>query len=140
MTAKVVALKGNLIGRQFAIGSQPITFGRGTENDIVLSTPAASRVHAELRREAGGYVLYDRASTNGTWVNGASVTTRQLRPGDQIMIGDEVFRFDLADTQTTAQPVLVAAAGAKPTAGAGVLRVTVAGGGWSAWTEGDGGF
>lgn len=130
MTAKFVALKGSLTGRQFAIGSEPVTFGRGPENDIVLTTPAASRVHAELRREADGYVLYDRASTNGTWVNGASVTTRQLQPGDQVMIGDEAFRFDLADTQTTMQPVPgPAGAGAAPKAPADVLHVMISGGG-----------
>src|SRR6266700_5902220 len=104
MTAVVVALRGGLTGKRFAIGSRPITFGRGDENDIVLTTPSASRVHAELRREAGGYVLYDRDSTNGTWVNGGSVTFRQLQPGDQIMIGDEVFRFEAADSQTTILP------------------------------------
>ncbi len=130
MNAAVVALRGGLTGKRFAVGSQPITFGRGDENDIVLTTPSASRVHAELRREDSVYVLYDRDSTNGTWVNGAAVTFRQLQPGDQIMIGDEVFRFELADTRSTILPTPTPAGDRlAPQAPKPVLRVTVTGGG-----------
>lgn len=130
MTATIAGLEGGLAGKKFTAGAEPLTFGRGDENDIVLTTPSASRLHAELRREAAGYVLYDKGSTNGTWVNGASVTVRPLKSGDQIRIGDELFRFDVLDTRTTLLPVAAAAAGqsaAQPDER--TLRVTVAGGG-----------
>src|SRR6266516_4541650 len=129
MTAAVVAIRGGLTGKRFAIGSHPLTFGRGGENDVVLTTPAASRVHAELRREAGGYVVYDRGSTNGTLVNGGSVTFRRLQPGDQIMIGDEIFRFEVADSQTIVRPTPTPGDQPAPQAPASALRVTVTGGG-----------
>jgi len=134
MTAAVVAIRGGLTGKRFAIGTHPLTFGRGDENDVVLTTPAASRVHAELRREAGGYVVYDRDSTNGTWVNGGSVTFRRLQPGDQIMIGDEIFRFEVPDSQTTILPTptpapTLASERPAPQAPTSALRVTVTGGG-----------
>ena len=121
MTAMVVGLQGGQAGKQFAVGSRSITFGRGKENDIVLATGSASRVHAELRREAAGYVLYDKGSTNGTWVNGASVTVRPLKSGDQIVIGNEIFRFDAPDARAAVQPA--------PVPKERVLRVTVTGGG-----------
>jgi FHA domain len=105
MTATVVGLQGGLTGKTFEVGSGPLTFGRGDENDVVLTTPSASRLHAELRREASGYVLYDRGSTNGTWVNGVSVTVRPLKSGDQIQIGDEQFRFDALDMRATLLPI-----------------------------------
>src|ERR1022692_3158482 len=128
MRAAVVAISGGLTGERFAIGTQPLTFGRGDENDVVLTTPAASRVHAELRREAGGYVVYDRDSTNGTWVNGGAVTFHRLQPGDQIMIGDEIFRFEVPDSQATIlptpTPTLVGEQPA-PQAPTSALRVTV---------------
>jgi FHA domain-containing protein len=129
MTATVVRLAGGQAGEQFAIGSQPITFGRGDENDIVLTTPAASRLHAELRREAGGYVIYDRGSTNGTRVNGVSVTASPLKPGDQITIGDEMFRFDVPDARATVQAIPIPAGGRAAKAPARALRVTITGGG-----------
>ena len=130
MIAAVVGLKGDLVGKRFAIGSRPITFGRDDENDVILTTSLASRIHAELRPEAGRYVLYDRGSSNGTWVNGASITERQLQPGDLITIGDGVFRFEAADMRSTVLTGSPRTGGrAANAAPESVLRVTVTGGG-----------
>ena len=54
MVATVVGIQGDLAGKRFALGTQPLTFGRGDENGVVLSNPAASRLHAEVRSEADG--------------------------------------------------------------------------------------
>jgi hypothetical protein len=130
MTATVVGTQGRLIGMKFSIGSKPITFGRGDENDIVLTTASASRLHAELRPEASGYVLYDRGSTNGTRVNGVPVTVRALEHGDLITIGDEIFRFDGADSSATTRAVRVpAASNSAAKASSRSLQVTITGGG-----------
>ena len=126
MVATVVGLQGELAGRRFPVGAKPLTFGRGEENDVVLTSPAASRFHAELRFEADGYVLSDRGSSNGTWVNGAQVTSRRLQPDDQIAIGDDVFRFEAADMRQTIQAPAVAV---PRQAQAPALRVTITGGG-----------
>lgn len=117
--ARLIGIQGSLKGRRLALGSEPISFGRSDENDVVLSGEVASRVHAELRHEDGVYVLKDRGSSNGTRVNGTRVTVHQLQPGDEIQIGDEVFRFESgADPGATR---LVPAQN--------VLRVIVTGGG-----------
>jgi len=110
MVATVVGLQGVLAGQRFTIGSESITFGRGDDNDVVLTNLLTSRVHAELRYQDGGYVLRDCGSSNGTWVNGRRVTVHRLQPGDEIVIGGESFRFET--------PASVPA-----------LRVTVTGGG-----------
>jgi len=123
MVATVVGLEGALAGKQFTVGSQPITFGRDDTNDVVLTSLLASRVHAELRPEAEGYVLHDRGSSNGTWVNGERVTDQRLQPGDEMVIGGEVFRFETSDP-LTGQPRKNVLPTALP-----VLRVTVTGGG-----------
>ena len=94
MVATVVGLQGALAGKRFKVGSESITFGRSDENDVVLNNLLTSRVHAELRYEDGGYLLHDRGSSNGTWVNGRRVTVHRLRPGDEIVIGGEAFRFE----------------------------------------------
>src|SRR5215470_1494694 len=130
MTATVVGTQGRLIGMEFSVGSKPITFGRGEENDIVLTTASASRLHAELRPEASGYVLYDRGSTNGTRVNGVPVTVRSLGHGDLITIGDETFRFDGPDSSATTRAVRVPAASSSAAkASSRALQVTITGGG-----------
>jgi hypothetical protein len=63
--------------------------GRGAENAIRLEadTTVSSR-HATLDSRADGLWVEDAGSTNGTFVNGAPVTTRRLlQPGDVIRIG-----------------------------------------------------
>jgi hypothetical protein len=63
--------------------------GRGAENTIRLDgdTTVSSR-HATLDSRADGLWVEDAGSTNGTFVNGAPVTTRRLlQPGDVIRIG-----------------------------------------------------
>jgi len=130
MTATVVGTQGRLIGMEFSVGRKPITFGRGEENDIVLTTASASRLHAELRHEASGYVLYDRGSTNGTRVNGVPVTVRSLGHGDLITIGDETFRFGGPDSTATTRAVRVPAASSSTAkASSRALQVTITGGG-----------
>jgi len=123
MVATVVGLEGALAGKQFTVGSQPITFGRDDENDVVLTSLLASRVHAELRPGADGYVLHDRGSSNGTWVNGERVTAQRLQPGDEMVIGGELFRFETSD------PLTRQAGQAAPPASGPALHVTVTGGG-----------
>ncbi|HEV2259652.1 MAG TPA: FHA domain-containing protein [Streptosporangiaceae bacterium] len=123
MVATVVGLEGAQAGERFTVGTRPITFGRGDENDVVIGSLLASRVHAELRPEAGGYVLHDRDSSNGTWVNGRRVTAQRLQPGDEIVVGGETFRFEMPGAQA-APPGCAAPPGHAP-----VLRVTVTGGG-----------
>ncbi len=127
--AAIVGLSGDAAGKRVTLGRQPVTFGRGDENDIVVTTPSASRVHAEVRPQLGGYVLYDRGSSNGTWVNGEAVTVRPLKPGDEISIGDESFRFETRDTWATVQAASVLAADVPSRAPAPVMRVTITGGG-----------
>ena len=63
--------------------------GRGAENAIRLDgdTTVSSR-HATLDSRADGLWVEDAGSTNGTFVNGAPVTSRRLlQPGDVVRIG-----------------------------------------------------
>ncbi|WP_329115497.1 FHA domain-containing protein [Streptomyces sp. NBC_01465] len=120
-----------MAGRKFAIGSRPLTFGRRSANSIVLSDVSASRLHAEVRREGHGFVLYDMGSVNGTEVNGERVTSRVLQPGDLFTIGEETFSFEAADPLETIMDLSVLEMLTPPPAEvqAPVLRVTVSGGG-----------
>jgi len=64
------------------------TIGRDAACDLVLSDMTVSRSHAGLHREAGGWVLSDAGSMNGTRLNGWRVTEPvRLRPGDEVMFG-----------------------------------------------------
>jgi hypothetical protein len=81
-------------GGRVVLGPEPVTIGRLPESTIVVNDPNASRRHAEIRRVGNDVVVVDLDSTNGTRVNGATVTERQLSDGDQIVIGTTVLRFE----------------------------------------------
>jgi FOG: FHA domain len=70
-----------------------VQIGREIGCSIVLKDPTVSRFHADVRSEAGGYVLYSMGSA-GTKINGQTVTApRMLVEGDEIAIGGTTFTF-----------------------------------------------
>jgi len=69
--------------------------GRG-KADIVLTDPKVSSRHAELKLFGPGhYYVYDLASTNGTFLNGARVDRRRFGHEDELRVGDTVFRVSV---------------------------------------------
>lgn len=132
MSPAIVGCEGPLSGQRFPISDAPITFGRRDDNSVVIASGSASRFHAEVLREADGYVLYDRESRNGTLVNGGRVTSQVLQPGDLITIGDETFWFkasaEMEKTMdaSTLRSFIKTTAHIRPEP---VLNVTISGGG-----------
>ncbi|MEV8125937.1 DUF1707 and FHA domain-containing protein [Streptomyces sp. NPDC085944] len=72
----------------------PLRIGRDPASGLRLSHETVSRVHAELSRQGGMWVLRDLGSTNGTTVNGRRVIgAAVVREGDQIGFGRMAFRL-----------------------------------------------
>jgi hypothetical protein len=61
--------------------------GRRETNDLRLAGSEVSRDHAEITSENGRFLLRDRNSRYGTFVNGEQVTERALAHGDRIRLG-----------------------------------------------------
>jgi hypothetical protein len=75
----------------------PVKIGRLPGCDLKLGDESVSRVHAELRLEAGVWLLRDLGSTNGTQVNGWRVIgTVPVRAGDRVSFGSVSFRLAVA--------------------------------------------
>src|ERR1044071_5449284 len=71
-----------------------LTIGRSSRNDICISDPFASRLHAEIRRENEHVMLVDNGSANGTFVNARRVTAPvHLEVGDVIRIGETEIEY-----------------------------------------------
>lgn len=85
--AWVVVLNGPYAGQEHRL--QKITdIGRESDhNDIALDDRTISRQHARIRYEKGAFVIYDLASANGVFINGAQVQRRVLTHGDRIKLG-----------------------------------------------------
>ena len=81
----------------FADGQETVTIGRVEGNDIVVSDPGVSRVHARIDRTGDQYQITDLQSTNGTYVNGERIQTVVLRNGDHISVGSNTFIFDRSE-------------------------------------------
>ncbi|WP_217236701.1 DUF1707 and FHA domain-containing protein [Streptomyces sp. AC555_RSS877] len=71
-----------------------LRIGRDPANGLRLTHETVSRVHAELGRQGGMWVLRDLGSTNGTTVNGRRVIgAAVVREGDQVGFGRMAFRL-----------------------------------------------
>ncbi len=77
------------LGRRIVpVAKAPFEIGRRETNDLRLAGSEVSRDHAEIVAGAnGGFILKDRASRYGTYVNGDQVTERPLAHGDRIRLG-----------------------------------------------------
>ena len=65
-----------------------ITIGRAPGNDLVLPHASVSGRHAQVSKQADGkFQIRDLGSTNGTFLNGARVSTAIAGPGDRVTIG-----------------------------------------------------
>jgi pSer/pThr/pTyr-binding forkhead associated (FHA) protein len=86
--------------------TQPCRVGRSEENEIVFPLSQVSRVHSEVRwdAQAAAYVVIDRNSINGTFVNGKPVKRRRLADGDRIGIGPFLIVYKVAAGSVKPRP------------------------------------
>lgn len=92
--AKLIAMAGPYNGRTFILQDET-QIGREASKDIGLPMDnTVSRNHARIAHEVTKYVIYDLGSTNGTYVNGTRITSKDLAVGDVVQIGSSKFRFE----------------------------------------------
>lgn len=103
--SSLTSIAGPLQGQSIPIVSSYFAIGRSKENELVIDGGLVSRQHAIIAYQQGQYVLFDRESTNGTWINGRRVAQYALQPGDQIMIGPAVLVFQSAGSAAESPPV-----------------------------------
>jgi len=89
---KIICTSGSAKSKEWDIDEAVVSVGRDPLCTIVLQDPKVSRIHCEIQRADGGYVLIDRNSTNGTFVNGVKISRHTLAPGDVILLGETEFR------------------------------------------------
>jgi pSer/pThr/pTyr-binding forkhead associated (FHA) protein len=80
--------------QEFPIEGDEVTIGR-QGCTITIDDTKSSRKHCLVRFQAGGFMLEDLNSSNGTQLNGASVAKRALMGGDVITIGRTEIAFQL---------------------------------------------
>jgi pSer/pThr/pTyr-binding forkhead associated (FHA) protein len=100
--AAFLVRSGDLKGERLHVRAPVVNVGRAEYNDIVLSDPSVSTVHAKLQRREELWILTDQGSTNGTWVDGERVGDEAvLTPGASIRFGEVKVLFDPAEAPAT---------------------------------------
>ena len=101
----LVVIEGRRAGQRLPLHGGETTVGRDAGSELVFDDDGVSRRHALLVRAADTVTIQDVGSTNGTWVNGETVSSvRELHPGDQVRLGSTVFALEGSRAATLAPP------------------------------------
>ena len=89
-------------GKHFILEKIRSALGRDKANDVSILDGKVSRLHCEIVVSKSGtgieqICIRDLDSTNGTYVNGESVTQATLKAGDKIQVGDTVLQLSYSD-------------------------------------------
>lgn len=87
--------EGPYRGKKLPLEQCRHVMGRRVSCDIVLAETTVSRRHACLDYLDGNYYLTDLGSANGTFVNGNQIQRKKLAPGDEIVLGNSRFIFEV---------------------------------------------
>ena len=82
-------------GLVFPLGKAILLIGRDKNSGIRLDHEVISENHASIVGVNGVYILRDKGSTNGTFVNGKKVTQKTLSHNDMIHFGPYQFQVDM---------------------------------------------
>jgi len=99
---------------------QVVSIGRQAESNVCLSDNGISRRHAQIVRDAEGWLLQDLGSANGTRVNGEPVKEHELSHRDVIAFDTVSARFEILvptkpEAETEGRVVFGAASSAQST-------------------------
>jgi hypothetical protein len=109
--ARLIALgTSGVPGSDLELTREYMTLGRSHSNDLVITEPTVSRVHAALTVDHDGQVsVQDLGSSAGTNVNGRPASRRVvLHPGDVISFGLARFQYQGKSGQQEATAALPA--------------------------------
>ena len=99
-------------GRIVGIDRDPFTLGRSHGNSLPLTSAEISREHANIVRNGEDFLLRDRDSRAGTFVNDQPITEVTLAHGDRIRIGRQTeLTFLIGDAPQTKDKTTTASVG-----------------------------
>jgi len=94
MDAKLVVIGGKANMGEVKL-RLPMTIGRGSKADLIISHPTVSREHCKLSEVKGELLVTDNGSSNGTFVDGEKIEAPTIvRSGQILAIGPLTFRAE----------------------------------------------
>lgn len=99
MNLQLIVTVGQDKGRAFALAEGNNSLGRGQDVTFQLGDPRISRTHCVFEVDGATARVIDAGSSGGTILNGTAVASEQLKPGDEIAVGESVLRFVCGDVE-----------------------------------------
>lgn len=114
--AEVILLHEDNIIHKYEIMKAETAIGRAAGSDILIENPGVSRHHAVIKEKAGKFLIEDKGSANGTFINGEKITTKELKDGDLIQILNYTLMLKYPQTAGAEQTILLTQPVAEPPA------------------------
>ena len=91
---RIIITSGPKSGLELPLGTEALTIGRSSESGLVIRDDYTSSHHARLLLWGEQWMIQDLDSTNGTWHDGARVTTAvPVLVGAPIKVGATTFEL-----------------------------------------------
>ena len=90
-------------GMLFPLPQNVFKIGRNLSNDLVLNDPTISRFHAEIHYMNNQYILIDKNSSSGTFLNNKRIEESALFAGDIIQVAHTPIMFMFKGASITAK-------------------------------------
>jgi two-component system, cell cycle response regulator len=103
----LIVMTGEAVGERMSLHGNAL-IGRDPQAQLLLSDPGVSWQHAFVEDRGDRYVVVDLDSTNGTFLNGNTVTEAELSSGDKINVGGTTIRFEVQDATDEAYTQIIA--------------------------------
>ena len=92
--SRIVITSGPKAGLELPLGTEPLTIGRSSESGLVIRDDYTSSHHARLVLWGQQWMIQDLDSTNGTWHDGARVSSPlPITIGAPIKVGATTFEL-----------------------------------------------
>ena len=83
----------------YSLDKREHMIGRHSSNSVQINDVLASKYHAAITQTEDGYLIVDRGSRNGIYVDGKRIQSQSLKGNEEIRIGRTVFYFRLGVPQ-----------------------------------------
>lgn len=91
--AYIIVYFNNELKSKYQLDPILTKIGRKADNHIVIENPGVSGHHAVIVQVGEKYIVQDKRSTNGVYVNGQRITEKELKYGDEIGIFKHTLKF-----------------------------------------------
>jgi CheY-like chemotaxis protein len=103
--SRLVAINPGLTGLSHELGTRWVTIGRGDKNAFQIIETSVSSQHCEVLLRGNELVVRDLRSTNGTFIDGKTITEAVLQPGQTLRLGEVELRLEItAPVPSAASP------------------------------------